>query len=205
MKAVKHRDPEKTRSEILRAAYGEVYRRGFRATSVDDILARTGVTKGAFFHHFPSKNDVGYALADEVLREMTLDRWIRPLAAYRNPVKGMERRFRALMQETPDEDLAFGCPLNNLTQEMSPIDPVFRDKLRAILWMWIGATEGQLRRAQADGFVKPGVDVRAAAEFVVMAEEGSAALVKNLTDRRVYRSLYGGFRMFLESISTKPL
>jgi TetR/AcrR family transcriptional repressor of nem operon len=200
----KSRDPERTRSHILRAAFGAIYQHGFRATSINDIVAKTKVTKGAFFHYFPTKNDLGYALADEVLRDMMLDRWVRPLAAYRNPVQGMINRYRKLMEETSDEELALGCPLNNLTQEMSSVDPEFRDKLRAVLRAWIDATEEHLRRAQIEGYLKPEVDVKMVAEFVVMLEEGSGAIVKNLRDRKVYWSFYQGFRQFLESISLKP-
>jgi TetR/AcrR family transcriptional regulator, transcriptional repressor for nem operon len=197
------RDAEKTRSEILRVAFGEIYEHGFQATSVNDIVAKTNVTKGAFFHYFPTKNDLGYALADEILRDMMVNRWIRPLNAYRNPVQGMVKTYRKLMEATTDEELLLGCPLNNLTQEMSAVDPVFRDKLRGVLQTWIDETEKHLRRARDGGYIKPNVDVRMAAEFAVMVEEGSAALVKNLGDRRVYRSLYEAFRVFMESISSK--
>lgn len=198
------RDAERTRSEILDAGFAAIYENGFRATGVNAILARTEVTKGAFFHHFPTKNDLGYAIADEILEDMLLDRWVRPLASYKNPVQGMVTRFRKLMEETTDEGLALGCPLNNLTQEMSRVDPVFREKLRAVLLSWISETENQLVRAKRAGYLKPDVDVRATAEFVVMVEEGSGALVKNLGDRKVYTSLYEGFRRFMESISAKP-
>jgi len=198
------RDAEKTRSEILRMAFGEIYKHGFQATSVNDIVAKTSVTKGAFFHYFPTKNDLGYALTDEILGEMMIRRWIRPLNAYRNPIQGMVRTYRKLMEETTDEELSLGCPLNNLTQEMSSIDPIFRDKLRAVLSSWIDETEGYLKKAQLGGYLRPGVDTRRAAEFIVMAEEGSGALVKNLMDRKVYLSLYESFKWFLESISVKP-
>jgi len=188
----------------MRAAFGEIYERGFQAASVNDIVARTEVTKGAFFHYFPTKNDLGYAIADEVLRDMMLRRWKRPLTAYRNPVQGMVKTYRNLMEETTDEELSLGCPLNNLTQEMSAVDPIFREKLRDVLQTWIGETEKHLRRAKDEGYLRPNVDVRMAAETAVMMEEGSAALVKNLGDRKVYWSLYEGFRLFMESISSKP-
>jgi len=199
------RDAEKTRSEILRVAFGEIYEHGFQATSVNDIVAKTNVTKGAFFHYFPSKNDLGYALTDEILRDMMLNRWVRPLNAYRNPVQGMVKTYRKLMEAATEEELSLGCPLNNLTQEMSAVDPVFRDKLRGVLQTWIDGTEKHLRRARDEGYLRPNVDVRAAAEFAVMVEEGSFALVKNLRDRKVYWSLYEGFRLFMESISSKRI
>jgi AcrR family transcriptional regulator len=198
------RDPERTRAVILNAAFDEIYHRGFQGARIEDMVAKTGMTKGAFFAHFHTKNDLGYALVDEVLREMTLERWIRPLAAYNNPVQGIISRFRKIVESTPEEHIALGCPLNNLVQEMSAVDPVFRDKLNAVLKLWIDETERYLKRAQAEGYLKRDVDTRQVAEFVVMVEEGSFAMVKNLRDKRVYWSLYESLRQFLESISEKP-
>ena len=197
------RDPEKTRKRILTAAFDTVYRQGFRATSVNDIVAKAGVTQGAFFHYFPNKNALGYTLADEVLRDMLLERWTKPLSAYSNPIQGIAIRYKKLMEETTDEEVGLGCPLNNLTQEMSPIDPVFRDKLRSVMQEWIKETERYLKKAQAEGHMRPEVDAKSAAEFLVMMEEGSWALAKVLGDRRVYQSMYGGYRRYLDSISTR--
>jgi TetR/AcrR family transcriptional repressor of nem operon len=65
------RDGTATRERILDAAQRIVLERGFAATSVDAVLEEAPATKGAFFHHFPSKNDLGrallerYAAADE--------------------------------------------------------------------------------------------------------------------------------------------
>lgn len=197
------RDPEKTRETILNAAFDEIYHRGFQSARIDDIVAKTSMTKGAFFSHFHTKNDLGYAIVDEVLKEMTLERWIRPLAAYNNPVQGIISRFRKIIETTSPEHIALGCPLNNLVQEMSAIDPTFRDKLNTVLKLWIDETEKYLRKAQAEGYLKKDVSPRQIAEFVVMVEEGSFAMVKNLRDKRVYWSLYESLRQYLESISEK--
>jgi TetR/AcrR family transcriptional regulator, transcriptional repressor for nem operon len=196
------RDPERTRGKILSAAFDVIYQQGFRASSVSEISAKAGVTQGAFFHYFPTKSDLGYAIAEEVLRGMMLRRWIEPLSAYNNPVQGMVTRYRKLMEATTDEELSQGCPLNNLTQEMSSVDPVFRDKLRGVLLEWIKETERHLKKAQVEGYLKPEVDTRSVARFLVMMEEGSAALAKVLGDRKAYRSMYDGYRQYLESIST---
>jgi AcrR family transcriptional regulator len=198
------RDPEKTREVILETAFDEIYQHGFRATSINGIVSKTTMTKGAFFSHFPTKNDLGYALVDEVMREMTLDRWVRPLAAYANPIQGIISRFRKIIETTSDEHMALGCPLNNLVQEMSAVDPVFRDKLNAVLKLWIDETEKYLKKAQEEGYLKRGADTRQVAEFVVMVEEGSFAMVKNLRDKKVFWSLYESLKQYLESISEKP-
>jgi TetR/AcrR family transcriptional regulator, transcriptional repressor for nem operon len=199
------RDAVGTRAVIIEAGFDAIYRRGYHATSVDEIVAKTKLTKGAFYHHFATKDELGYAIVDEVLKDMMLDRWIKPLVAYKNPVKGMIARYRKLlMEQATDEEIALGCPLNNLTQEMSAVDAVFRDKLRSVLELWIEGTADHLKRAQTGGYLKPEVDVRQVAEFVVMTEEGSAALMKNMGDRRRYRRLYEGFKQYMESISLVP-
>jgi len=198
------RDPERTRAAILEAAFIEIYENGFQATSIDEIVARASMTKGAFFSHFHSKNELGYALVDEVLKELTLERWIRPVAAYKNPVQGIITRFRKIIDTTPEEHIALGCPFNNLTQEMSSVDPVFRDKIQAVLLMWIEETEKYLRKAQTEGYLKKNVNTKQVAEFVVMVEEGSFAIVKNLRDKKVYWALYESLKQYLDSISEKP-
>jgi TetR/AcrR family transcriptional regulator, transcriptional repressor for nem operon len=198
------RDPEKTRAAILEAAFTEVYEHGFQATSIDHIVAKANMTKGAFFSHFHSKNELGYALVDEILKEMTLDRWIRPVAAYKNPVQGIITRFRKAIEFTQGEHIGLGCPLNNLVQEMSAVDPVFRGKLQAVMLLWIDETEKYLKKAQVEGYLKKTVNTRNVAEFIVMVEEGSFAMVKNLRDRKVYWALYESLKQYLESISEKP-
>ena len=200
----KLRDPETTRTGILRAAFDEIHHHGFQGTSVNEIVAKTDVTKGAFFHYFPTKNDLGYAIVDDVLKEMIFQRWIRPLAAYKNPVQGIITRFRKIIESTSDEDMTLGCPLNNLTQELSSEDPVFREKLAAVMTLWIDENEKYLKKAQHDGYLKPQVNPRQVAEFVVMVEEGSYALVKNLRDSRLYWSLLDSLKQYLESVSEKP-
>jgi AcrR family transcriptional regulator len=56
------RDPERTRGRLLRAAFQEMHRSGFRNADLDAILARAGVTKGALYYHFDNKEALGYAL-----------------------------------------------------------------------------------------------------------------------------------------------
>lgn len=198
------RDPEKTRAVLLRSTFDEVYHRGFQAAKIDDIVARAHMTKGAFFCHFGNKEEAGYAMVDEVLKEITLEKWVRPLAAYRNPVQGITAHFRKVIESTPEDHMALGCPVNNLVQEMSALDPVFREKLGSVLKLWIDGTEEHLRKAQEEGYLRKDVDPRHVAEFVVAVEEGSFAMVKNLRDRDVYWSLYESLKQYLESVSERP-
>ena len=99
--AVKQRDLEATRRQILLVAFETFFRQGFQGTSMDDLVKKTTLTKGAFYHQFPTKLALGYAVVDEVLTQLILERWIIPLEAYENPVEGILTLMQRNICERP--------------------------------------------------------------------------------------------------------
>jgi AcrR family transcriptional regulator len=195
------RDPEKTRQQILDTAFWQVFQKGFNNVSINDILSQTTVTKGAFFYYFPTKNDLGYAIVDEVLTELTLKRWIHPLNAYKNPLQGILHHLKKIIENTPDKNLQWGCPLNNLIQEMSSVDPIFREKLNAVLDLWITQIENHLKKAQTEGHMKKTAHPRQVAEFIVMAHEGAFGMAKSFQNPKILWSLYHSLRDYIHTLS----
>ena len=198
------RDLERTRREILTAAFPEIFRRGFQGVSIDDVVRKTNLTKGAFYHQFPTKLDLGYAVVEEVIMPMILERWIAPLGDFENPLTGILDRLDTLIGRAPASELALGCPLNNLVQEMAPIDPGFRRRLRSGLELWIGALEEALTRGQASGFVRRDLDLRQVATFIVMTHEGYYGILKGLGETGLYASLVTPLREYFQSLAGKP-
>src|ERR1700688_3136398 len=116
------RNPERTRERLLQAAFREVYRYGFQSAGIDTILAATNVTKGALYYHFESKEALGYAIIEEIVAEITKDRWLRPLrqSKDKNPIDALIGIVQAIPARP--RDVRSGCPLVNLAQEMSQLD-----------------------------------------------------------------------------------
>ncbi len=197
----KSRNPEKTRAHILEVAFGEIYRKGFQGVSIDAIVNETSVTKGAFFHYFPTKQELGYAIVDEILNDVILERWITPLKAYKNPINGILSRYKKIIETAEDADLPFGCPLNNLIQEMSPVDPIFKEKLRTVISLWIDKNEEYIKKAQELGYLKKDVDTRQLAEFIVMTQEASYGLTKTVGDKTFLWSSYHSLKKYLAALS----
>ena len=85
------RNPDQTRSRLVQAAFEEIYENGFQGMRIDEILTRTGLKKGALYHHFQSKADLAYAVIDEIIDGYLENDWVKPLQAYENPIDGIKQ------------------------------------------------------------------------------------------------------------------
>ena len=194
------RDPDVTRDKLLKAAFEEIYRRGFQAASLDTILAKAGVTKGALYHHFPDKASLGYAVVDEVVKGLLLERWGVSEPTTGDPVTALQRILRGRAASLTAHEVELGCPLNNLAQEMSPLDQRFRRGVNATFDIWRDAVAKDLERGQAEGSVRKDVDPRKIAGFVVASIEGSFGLAKGAQSATMLRSNLEVLSSFLESL-----
>jgi AcrR family transcriptional regulator len=186
-RAARLRDPERTRERLLQAAFREVYRCGFQSAGIDAILTASNVTKGALYHHFESKEALGYAVIEEVVATFLRDRWLLPLQ--RNKDKDPINALIGIVQAIParPRDIKAGCPLVNLAQEMSPLDEQFRKRLERIYHAWQEGVAMALRRGQQEGTVRRDLVPEEAASFLIAMVEGYEVLGKNSQDVNVWK------------------
>jgi TetR/AcrR family transcriptional regulator, transcriptional repressor for nem operon len=195
------REPDITREKLLAAAFDEIYRRGFQAASLDTILAEAGVTKGALYHHFPDKAALGHAVVEEMVRQSLLERWLGVLERQAgDPVTALQGMLAERMRQLEWDEIEFGCPLNNLAQEMSPLDERFRRRVAATFEAWTEGFARVLRKGQAEGTVRRDLDPRKVAAFVVAAIEGSFGLAKSAQREELLRSNLQILGKFLETL-----
>jgi len=180
------RDPKRTREHLLQAAFREVYRYGFQSAGIDTILAATNVTKGALYYHFESKEALGYAIVEEIVAKLTADRWMLPLQRNKdkNPIDTLIAVVRAIPHGP--KDVKRGCPLVNLTQEMSQLDEQFRKRLERIFDAWQEGIAMTLRRGQSQGTVRRDLVPEETASFLIAMVEGYEVLAKNAQDTKVW-------------------
>jgi AcrR family transcriptional regulator len=202
-RAKRTRNLVETRQAILHAAFSEIFAHGFHATTIDAILDQTRLTKGALFHQFATKLELGYAVVDEVIAPLTLARWVDPLASFDDPLEGILRQLELNIGDAPQAELNLGCPLNNLIQEMASSDRGFQRRLRRVIELWIDGVETHLKRGQRSGHVRASVDARAVAEHVVMVHEGAFAIIKGLRDGGISRSLVTSLELYFAGITTR--
>lgn len=192
------RDPVRTRGALLQAAFEEIHRSGFRGSDVESILRKAGMTKGALYHHFASKEALGYAILDEVVASIMREKWQAPLSDAADPVAALIDIIRSTSLER--EHVVRGCPLNNLAQEMSPLDEGFRKRAAALFEEWNVAMATALRAARERGQVRADVDPDETATFVIAAYEGYISLAKCFQDADRLRAGAQTLIRYLESL-----
>lgn len=191
--------PDETRRQILEAAYGVIHRHGFQAAGLTDILALTGVTKGAMYHHFPNKMALGYAVVDEMVKDYLEDWWLAPLEVEGDddPLAAIARTIQDNMTgRVPDIHL-LGCPLNNLAQEMSPIDGGFRQRVEELYRAWRRRLSRALTRGQHSGKVNATADTDEAATLIVAAIQGAFSQTKSAQSMAPFHDCMAGLNRYL--------
>ncbi len=185
-RATRLRDSVRTRECLIDAASSEIYRVGFQSASLDTILAVAGVTKGALYYHFDSKEALGHAVVEEVIAPGVRGKWVRPLQSGKDPIDALI----GAVQRIPVRpvDVRGGCQLNNLAQEMSPLDAGFRKRLAIIFNAWREAVVSVLREGQTHGSVRCDVEPANAAGLLIAMVEGYASLAKNAQDPKVMKA-----------------
>jgi TetR/AcrR family transcriptional repressor of nem operon len=165
---------EATRAFLLRTAAVVFAERGYTGTALSDLIAASGLTKGAFYFYFQSKA----ALALAVLRDQQ-DRWLRQVSERVLSAGTAIEQFRAL---TPAMlDLLAAEPgawsITRLTKDMAA-DPATADEVAKPMAQWVDLIADIVRRGQADGDLRPGLDPHHTAVVLVGAFDG----LKSLTD-----------------------
>lgn len=194
------RTPDQTREALLEAAFEEMHSQGFRGASLDSILRRTGVTKGALYHHFPNKTALGYAVVDEIVLPRAARTWQTLLDDGAEPIETLLRIGNEKAGFSCEQQIALGCPVNNLVQEMAGLDEGFRERLNRILTSWRETIETALRRGQQRNQVRPDIDAAQAAAFMVAAFEGSFGLAKCAHNPELLDTCMAGLASYVESL-----
>ncbi|MDP6633425.1 MAG: TetR/AcrR family transcriptional regulator [Phycisphaerae bacterium] len=125
-----------TRRRLLEVAFEVIRRKGFQAAGLGEILTAAGLTKGALYHHFRDKIHLGYAVIEEIVGEIIDERWIAPLPAGGDPLTVIPQAMRTAAEAMDDRDIELGCPLGNLSAEMSALDEGFAQRIDAIYEKW---------------------------------------------------------------------
>ena len=192
--------PADTRERILTQMFLDIRKNGFQGLRADKVIDEMDVTKGALYHYFANKQAIGVAVIDEIIRPNYL-RFYRELDRWEgHPLDKLQEHLQFLSDKATDDEVVLGCPLNNLMQEMSPLNEDFRLRLKSIVDSIHSSIAAALTRGQAAGLVQAQVRPEQAAQFFFACIEGASTLAKVRKDTATFSSIMGLLAQFLNTL-----
>ncbi|HEY8877099.1 MAG TPA: TetR/AcrR family transcriptional regulator [Roseateles sp.] len=184
-----------TRDHIIQAADHLFYERGFEKTSFADIAEKVKISRGNFYYHFKSKDDILAAVIDlrAAKTAAMLDSWAQKAST---PLARL-RCFAELLIQNRKNIQRFGCPVGTLCAELSKLDHPSQGNAGMIF--------GQFRSWLCDQFeaLGHGPDADALAMHLLSRSQGIASLANAFHDERFIRHEVQLIEEWLEALPVK--
>lgn len=198
------RNPEQTRTRILDAAEALILDHGFSGTTVEAVIGGAGVTKGAFFHHFTSKVDLGHALVERYAAldaehlERTLGRAERlsrdPLQQLLLFVGLFEEELESLTEPYP------GCLFASYCYQARLFDEETMRVVQRAMQRWRERVGAKLREVAERHPPRASVDLDSLADMLLTIFEGAFILSRTMQEPKLIARQLAHFRTYLELI-----
>ncbi len=173
------------RDKILLSAFNEMYQHGYQGMRIEAVLKATGLAKGAIYHHFPNKISLAYAVIDEILYEHSKKHFQKALQEHENPIEGLRKSLFENCQSASEEEVALGCPLNNLAQEMSGLDEGFKIRLNKCYETLHNIVGSALEQGQKVNTIRADIDAQQISMFIICAHQGIIGAAKCMQSKDV--------------------
>ena len=170
------------KQDIISIAKNIIHCKGYQATSISDILHAANIGKGQFYHYFSSKYDLGLAVMENLIEEWDHQLILNILQSSEDPKLKINKMLDWILTYHAGKLEKSGCPIGNLTIEMSEHDETFRLKLDHFFKRWIGSIETVLEEMVKQNQLHSTVDIRKSAEAIVAMIEGGILLMKSQQD-----------------------
>ena len=157
-----------TRAFLLQAAAEVFAERGYTETTMSELISRSGLTKGAFYFHFSSKEQLALAVIDEKQRQW-VDSVQTAIKAEPQAIDQLRQVAFALVRLHRDDPGAFS--VSRLTRDLARV-PDVNDLVRSHMRAWVGILAGMITQAQADGDLPRAVEAGDLAALLVAATDG---------------------------------
>jgi TetR/AcrR family transcriptional regulator, transcriptional repressor for nem operon len=192
---------QSAKARLLDAAHGVVRRQGYAGTSVDDLCRAAGVTKGAFFHHFPTKEALAVAGAQAWTARaeqhiFTDASWMR----HDDPLDRVLAHidFRLAMIDGPVED--FTCFVGTMVQEAYASSDAIRAACDASITAYAGRLAEDIQQAIDAHGIRFGTTALELAFHIQAVLQGAFILAKSKDDPAIARKSVTHLKRYLEML-----
>jgi TetR/AcrR family transcriptional regulator, transcriptional repressor for nem operon len=189
-----------TRQDIITKSLQVFSVKGYFNTSVNDILAATGLTKGGLYGHFRSKEDIWYAVYDQAViiwRDIVL----KGAQEITDPLERIEKTIEKDMKNYLGADVFDGgCFFFNMLVELSGQSSSMASSILKGFIKFSGLIRDWLKEADQKEMLKDGLDLDEIAHFIVISLNGAAPLYSATRDPRVWKQTVSQLHYYIDQL-----
>lgn len=172
------------KERIIRTATRLFYLQGLKDTGINQIIDESHVAKASFYQYFPSKSDLVLTCLDTYYQ--TLSEVLKRMTKNSKTIEGFFTKWSRLIKKNATSRVSFmGCPIANIGFQVDPGNGELRDKFNQIIDGWYRILEPLFQKAQHEGTIPPGKDLKKLFVDVFALNEG-ALLIWRLTGNQEY-------------------
>jgi AcrR family transcriptional regulator len=194
------KDGKETRQNVIEKSLQLFSVKGFHNTSVSDIMAATGLTKGGLYAHFDSKEalwNAAYERAVEIWRAIVFK-------GVRKVSDPLDRIAKTIENDLRDyccgEVFEGGCFFFNSLVELSGQSPAMSGRILEGFMQFSDLLASWLEEAKAEGKLKAGVRIKEVADFIVTSINGAAALYAATRDNRFPQAIEHQINAYIQML-----
>ncbi len=193
---------ELTKQLIIDEAFKLFYENGFKTTSIDKVMKATKLTKGAFYHHYKSKKDLGLEVISSKLQARVHDSMILPLYESGDALEILKAIFLDRIKSFSLYYKKHGCPMNNFINEIGDYEAAYQIALKNIIEQWKSALITLIERGQEEGSIKKSISSQAVAVYLISAFEGIRGIRKLYDNDLILDDYISGLEIYLHQLET---
>ena len=179
------------------------YQQGYYNTSVDDILKSLELSKGAFYHHFDSKEDFFIGIIQNLIVKKVYAMLIEPIEHQGDPLNAILSCFEETLLTAENNELDNGFILANFMSEFNGRNPEIMKYLKDLYKVWEVNLVTALQNAKSDGYIDRHVDVEGVATYLTASYMGMRLLMVEGNARVLRYNYLQQLRGYFRSISPK--
>ena len=191
-------DESTTKEKLLNAAEGLMLAKGYTATSVDEVCAAAGVTKGSFFHYFEGKEELGCVAVERFFAARSQMFGAAPFRQKKDPLDRVLGLIDFMIEMSRSPEASRGCLMGTFVQELAETHPKIRGICATCFATQAKAFKVDLDEAKAKYAPRARWDTQTLAECLIAVVQGAIILAKAKQERQVIEASARHFKEYVK-------
>ncbi|MCL6266683.1 TetR/AcrR family transcriptional regulator [Flagellimonas myxillae] len=179
------------------------HEKGYYNTSLDDILKELSLSKGAFYHHFKSKEDYFISIIQNLVVQKVYALLVEPLNTHENPLPVILDTLEQALEPGKQNEMVYGFMLNDFLTEFNKRNAEISSYLKDIIKVWEVNLVSVLKKGKVDGHIARHVDCEGVASYIIASYLGMRTLLSENNNRQLKYNYIQQMKLYFNAIVEK--